>query len=96
MAAMKTLREKMADDGLTSFIVSYDYYADDTEAGITGQENPWPEDSLTAQFWAEDAGHAGEQADDSFPGARILLVETQAEYEARTGETLDYGRTENL
>ena len=79
MAAMKTLREKMADDGLTSFIVTYSH-ADD--ASLTG----------TMQFWAEDAGHAGEQMDDAEPGCSVDLVETQAEYEARTGVELDYGR----
>ena len=87
MAAMKTLREKMAHDGLTSYIVSYDDRAPGDEIKL--------DDALTMQFWAEDAGHAGEQFDDAEPGSRVVLVETQAEYEARTRTILDYGRSAN-
>ena len=96
MAAIKTLREKMANDGLTSFIVSYDYAENDEEASDAGGGIPDPDDVFTEQFWAEDAGHAGEQFDDSRPQGRCLLVETQDEYETRTGETLDYGRRANV
>lgn len=88
MAAMKTMREKMADEGLTSFIVSYDDRAPGDEIKLDG--------AMTMQFWAEDAGHAGEQFDDAEPDARLLLVETQDEYETRTRTILDYGRRENV
>lgn len=84
MAAVKTMREKMADEGLESFIVSY------LPEGHASYMAP-----LTQQFWADDAAHAGEQMDDAEPFCSVLLVETQAEYEARTGETLDYGRGRN-
>lgn len=70
-------------DGLTSFIVSYDY--NDTDADIADL----PDDDLYMQFWAEDAGHAGSQFDDAEPDARVLLIETAAEFEARTGIRVD-------
>lgn len=84
MGAVKMMREKMADEGLQSYIVTF--------ADADGVKD-------TKQFWAEDYGHAGEQADDELDmdfEYHIALVETQDEYEARTGTILDYGRTENL
>lgn len=81
MAAVKTMREKMADEGLTSFMVSY-----------TGDDH----ERYTSQYWADDAGHAGEQCDQDGEGTRTeLFVETQDEFETRTGVELDYGRREN-
>lgn len=83
MAAVKTLRESLAEEGLESFMVTYrPAYAEPSDE---------PE---VMQFWAEDAAHAGEQMDDAEPFCAVLLVETQAQYEARTGELLDYGRRE--
>lgn len=87
---MVNLRRKMALEGLKSFIVSYDNFEDDTSAAEAGGSIPDPEDVFIMQFWAEDAGHAGSQFDDAEPTSRVLLVETQNEYENRTGETLDY------
>lgn len=82
MATVKTMRQKMADEGLSSFMVTYT--ADDHE-------------TYTSQYWAEDAGHAGDQCEDEGEGDRTnLFVETQDEYEARTGKVLDYGRGESL
>ncbi len=80
MSQMKRMLEKMAEQGLESYIVSIS----------TDQGN------FHMQFWAEDAGHAGEQADDEVPYCDIEPIETQGEYEARTGETLNYGRLPNL
>lgn len=81
MASVKTMRAKMADEGLTSYIVTYSD----------------PDSTYIMQFWADDAAHAGEQFDDQEEwGAEIDLIETQDEFEARTGRTLDYGRQENL
>lgn len=82
MASIKTMQAKMADEGLRSFIVTFRPEGDD--------------ETQTMQFWAEDAGHAGEQMDDAEPGCEVVLVETQDEYETRTGETLDCGRREDL
>lgn len=93
MAAVKNMREKMADEGLKSYIVSYDY-ADNDEAAVNDFTGV-ADDAMAMQFWAEDAGHAGDQFDDAEPGGRCLLVETQDEYEARTGTTLDYGLRPN-
>jgi hypothetical protein len=87
MGAVKTMREKMASEGLTSFIVSYDYLAPGEKQDLL--------ETFQMQFWAEDAAHAGEQFDDAEPDARVVLVETQDEYERRTGEKLCYGYTEN-
>lgn len=42
------------------------------------------------QFWADDTAHAGEQADDANPYCAIIMIETQAEHEERTGVKLDY------
>lgn len=81
MSAMKTFREKMAEEGLQSFIVTY-----------RAEESTEVEHM---QFWAEDAGHAGDQMDDAEQGCDVLLVETQTEYEARTGSPMPYGRTAN-
>jgi hypothetical protein len=77
----KLMREKMADEGLTSYIVTYDDCGTDSD--------------MAAQFWAENEGHAGEQFDDSYDECTISLVETQDEYERRTGLVLGYGRSEN-
>ncbi len=80
MAAYKTMMEKMADEGLQSFVVTY--------LGDDGEE-------YSSQYWADDEGHAGEQCDQDGEGTNtVLLVETQAEYEARTNTELDYGRWE--
>ena len=87
---MKTMREKMADEGLQSFIVTYRTTDEDIGDGMVIAH------TATMQFWAEDAGHAGEQMDDAEPGCEIVVVQTQAEYEARTGETLDYGTLEDF
>lgn len=81
MGAVKSLREKMADEGLKSFIVTATY--------------EWADYPMYQQFWATDAAHAGEQAEDVENLHEILLIETQDEYEARNGVKLDYGRTEN-
>lgn len=73
MAANKALLEKMSDEGLTSYIVT------------TVDKNGFEEHF---HFWAEDYGHAGEQADDMLgidSESNISLVETTDEYEARTG-----------
>lgn len=96
MAAVKTMREKMANEGLTSFIVTYDYYEDDTEAAEAGGGIPDPDDVYKEQYWATDATHAAEQFTDSDSSARILTIETQEGYELRTGEELDYGNRENV
>lgn len=79
---MKTLREKMADDGLQSFIVTF-----------RDGDDPTPYES---QYWAEDAGHAGEQCEDESPDYLAILIETQAEWEARNGRSLDYGNRETV
>lgn len=80
----KMMREKMAAEGLASYIVSYTVVSDDHE------------DVMGVQYWAENEGHAGEQFDDSFgDDYTITLVESQDEYEQRTGLVLGYGRTEN-
>ena len=84
MGAMKTMREKMADEGLKSFIVTFRY-----------PENKSMGDAM--QFWAEDALHAVEQAKASEgDDITVLYVETQEQYEANSGTTLDYGRRENV
>ena len=81
MAAMKNMMGKMADEGLQSYIATFD--------DAYGNGPFWK------QFWAEDEAHAGEQCEDAVEVNCIHLIETQAEWEARTGTTLDYGRTEN-
>lgn len=82
MAAVKTLRENLSNDGLRSFVVTF---RDGDEA------TPYE-----AQYWAEDAGHAGEQCEDESPEYMAILIETQEEWEARNGRKLDYGNTETL
>ncbi len=84
MSNIKRMMEKMADEGLKSYIATV------TFAGYMGIITE------SAQFWAEDAGHAGEQADDAYPYCDIELIETQAEFEARTGKVLNYGRLPNV
>jgi hypothetical protein len=86
------MREKMADEGLTSFIVSYDYEDEDAPIDEDAAENAYSE-----QYWAEDKPHAAEQFKDSNgDGVRIVAIETQDHYETRTGEELDYGNRENV
>jgi hypothetical protein len=69
----------VANHDLTSYIVTFlAPYA----FGTTDVER--------MQFWAEDAGHAGEQMDDAEPSCEVVLVETQKEHETRTGVRLDY------
>lgn len=82
----KMMREKMADEGLQSYIVTYYYPHDEADSGA---------EELSMQFWAEDEGHAGEQFDDAEPDGNVTLVETQDEHERRTGLVLGYGRSEN-
>ena len=84
MAGVKRMMEKMAEQGLKSFIATVTFVG---EMGIITESH---------QYWAEDAGHAGEQADDAFPYCDIELIETQEEFEKRTGVLLDYGRLPNL
>lgn len=92
MAAVKTMREKMANEGLTSFIVSYDYEDEGTPIDAEAAENAYME-----QYWAEDQPHAAEQFKDANgDGVRIITIETQEAYEARTGEELDYGNREDV
>lgn len=74
MSNMKRLLEKMSEQGLKSYIVT-----------VHGDQG----DGLL-QFWAENYGHAGEQADDVYPYCDIDLIETQEEFEARTGIARDY------
>lgn len=74
MATVKTVRAKMADEGLYSYIVEF--------AGNF------------VQYWAYDAGHAGEQFDNAFPWKRPDCIYTQEEYEKTYGATLAYDREE--
>lgn len=83
MAAVKTMREKMADEGLVSYTVTFMYPGNRSLAD-------------TEQFWAEDADHAREQCIDSHDEITIKAVETQDEFEARTDLTLDYGNRSNV
>ena len=69
MAAMKSLVERMADEGLESYMVTYIEHEGTEE--------------MVMQFWAEDEAHAGEQMDDAEPFCAVLRIETQAEYNAR-------------
>lgn len=97
MASVKNLAQKLADEGLTSYIVTYDYFDDDDDAAANGcLGTPDPEDVMMVQYWAESKQHAGEQYDADLGYARVLSVETQEDYERRTGETLDYGRRANV
>lgn len=82
MASMKTLAAKMADEGLTSFIVT-----------LRDGDDATPYEQ---QYWAEDSDHATEQCEAASPDYQVVMVETQADYEARTGVMLDYGRRENV
>lgn len=84
MSGMKRLAEKMAENNLKSYIATVTFIG---EMGFIRESH---------QYWAEDAGHAGEQADDAFPYCTIELIETQEEFEARTGTKLNYGRLPNL
>lgn len=85
MAAMKNMMEKMADEGLTSYIVTFE---------IEGEADQL----MWEQYWASNIDHAGAQCEDSvgFDLRYIHLIETQAEYENRTGVVLDYGRKETV
>lgn len=91
---MKTLPHDSRDDGtLTSYIVTLRPFIGQIPGDASGGDTDYgPEESQ--QFWAEDIAHAGEQADDAEPFCAILRVETQSEFEERTGVMLDYGRTE--
>ena len=84
-----TMRQRMAEEGLTSYIVSYIGLPPDE---IEGEYEDLVADAEAMQFWAEDEGHAGSQFDDSEPDSTVLLIESQDEYEDRTGKILDYGR----
>lgn len=64
----------LSAEGLTGYIVTYSVPGDPT-----GQE---------MHFWAEDVAHAGEQMEDAVPDCSIGLIETETEYEARTGRTM--------
>lgn len=83
----KTMREKMADAGMTSYIVQF--------------ENAYGDHpNFYQQYWASDANHAREQhedatSDDAAAG-KVIGVMTQDEYEISTGNTLAYGRSENF
>jgi hypothetical protein len=70
MGAVKTMREKMADEGLRSYIVTY-VYADDYDS----------DEHYEMQFWAEDEAHACEQMEDAEPGSgvnNVRLVDTDS------------------
>lgn len=89
MAGFKRLVEKMADEGLHSFVVSF------TEGG--GSE------VYQEQYWAMDAEHATEQCIDAGfvlgpvdTIRSVHLVETQAEWVARNERELDYGQRDNV
>lgn len=81
----KTMRARMADEGLTSYIVRF--------------ENAYGDPDFYQQYWAENAEHAREQHDDATDGdssaGKVISVMTQDEYEAATGNVLGYGRGEN-
>jgi hypothetical protein len=79
------MAEKMALQGLTSFIVTYCTDFDDD-----------PSYDKQVQFWADDAQHAREQFKDAFPDNSFVCAETQEKYESRVGYELDYGRKENV
>jgi hypothetical protein len=77
---MKSLAEKLADEGLASYIVTINYDGSNS----------------VEQYWAEDEAHAREQCEDSNPGCDIGRVELQDQFELRTGVVLNYGRTPTL
>lgn len=79
MGTVKKLN--VAPEGLSGFVVTYSFPNSQTDTM----------DGTVMHFWAEDIGHAGEQMEDADPDATIDLIETAAQYEARTGEFIYEG-----
>jgi hypothetical protein len=67
-----TKRLDLSAEGLSGFIVTF--------------HHPGERLRESMHFWAEDVAHAGEQTESAEPEVEIDLIETVAEYEARTGE----------